>query len=77
MASVSSRMKVLIYGSHQYPEVSQRYEVVTVPKIWVNDRVYIDGTAPTRAMMEMTLIAMMKQAMDESIPPGKLQLERD
>jgi hypothetical protein len=77
MASMSSHMKVLTYGSHQYPEVSQRYEVVTVPKIWVNDRVYIDGTAPTRSMMEMTLIAMIKQALDESIPAGKLSLRSD
>ena len=74
MAASSSKLKVLIYGSHQFPEVSQRYEVVTVPKIWVNDKIYIDGAAPTRAMMELTFIAMIKQALDDSIPKGKFSL---
>ncbi|MDT8395691.1 MAG: thioredoxin family protein [bacterium] len=77
MASVSSRVKALVFGSQQYPELSQRYKVVTVPKIWVNDKVYIDGAAPTRAMMEMTLVEMMKQALDESVPKGKFRLPRD
>ena len=74
MAASSSKLKVLIYGSHQCREVSQRYEVVTVPKIWVNDKIYIDGAAPTRAMMELTFIAMMKQALDDSIPKGKFSV---
>lgn len=74
MATVSSKVKVLAYGSHQYPKVSQQFEVVTVPKIWVNDKVYIDGAAPTEEMMEMILVAMIKQALDDSIPPGKFRI---
>jgi hypothetical protein len=74
MAASSSKLQVLIYGSHQFPEVSRRYEVVTVPKIWVNDKIFIDGAAPTRAMMELTFIAMMKQALDDSIPRGKFSI---
>jgi hypothetical protein len=76
MASASDKLKVLIYGSHQFPKTSQRYEVVTVPKIWVNDKIYIDGAAPTRAMMEMTLIMMIEQAFDDSIPKGKFSLRK-
>jgi hypothetical protein len=49
--------------------------VVTLPKIWVNDRVYVDGAAPTRDMMALTLVGMIKQALDESIPPGKFMAE--
>lgn len=48
--------------------------MVTVPKIWVNDKIYIDGAAPSREMMAMTFVKMMEQALDESIPKGKLRL---
>jgi hypothetical protein len=65
-------MTVLIYGSHEYPELSQKFEVVTVPKIWVNDKIFIDGAAPTREMMAATFVKMIDQALDGSIPPGKL-----
>lgn len=67
-------MTVLIYGSHEFKELSQEFEVVTVPKIWVNDRIYIDGAAPTRKMMATTFVKMMEQALDDSIPKGKLRL---
>ncbi len=69
-------MTVLIYGSHEYPELSQKFEVVTVPKIWVNDKIFIDGAAPTREMMAATFVKMIEQALDDSIPPGKLQLRK-
>ena len=74
MASASDKLKVLIYGSHQFPKTSQRYEVVTVPKIWVNDKIYIDGAAPTRDMMALTLVKMIEQALDRSIPKGKFRI---
>ena len=67
-------MTVLIYGSHEYKELSQKFEVVTVPKIWINDRIYIDGAAPTRDMMATTFVKMMEQALDQSIPKGKFRL---
>lgn len=76
-AGLNDQLTVLIYGSHEYNELSQKFEVVTVPKIWVNDKIYIDGAAPTREMMAATLVKMIEQALDDSIPPGKLQLERD
>ena len=64
----------MIYGSHEYKLLSKEYEVVTVPKIWVNDKIYIDGAAPTRAMMALTFVRMIEQALDDSIPKGKLRL---
>jgi hypothetical protein len=67
-------VKPLIYASHQYPEESRAFGVVTVPKIWVNDKVFIDGAAPTREMMAFTLAAMISQALDDSIPRGKFRL---
>jgi hypothetical protein len=54
-------------------EMSQMFGVVTVPKIWVNDKIYIDGAAPSREMMAMTFVKMMEQALDPSIPKGKLR----
>ena len=70
-------MTVLIYGSHEYKELSQKFEVVTVPKIWINDRIYIDGAAPTRDMMATTFVKMMEQALDQSIPKGKFRISMD
>ena len=67
-------MTILIYGSHEYRLLSKEYEVVTVPKIWVNDRIYIDGAAPTREMMALTFVKMMEQALDGSIPRGKFRI---
>ncbi len=57
--------------------MSQKFEVVTVPKIWVNDKIYIDGAAPTRAMMAVTLVKMIEQALDPSISKGKLTIAKD
>lgn len=54
--------------------MSQQFEVVTVPKIWVNDRIYIDGAAPTRDMMATTFVKMIEQALDQSIPKGKFRI---
>ena len=57
--------------------MGRKYEVVTVPKIWVNDKIYIDGAAPTRDMMALTLVKMIEQALDPSIPKGKLRIEKN
>jgi hypothetical protein len=64
-------------GSHEYGELSQKFEVVTVPKTWVNDKIYIDGAAPTREMMAWTLVKMIEQALDESIPAGKFRMREN
>jgi hypothetical protein len=68
---------ILIYGSHDHKEMSQRFEVVTVPKIWVNDKIYINGAAPSWEMMAMTFVMMMEQALDESIAKGKFRTQMD
>jgi len=57
--------------------LGRKYEVVTVPKIWVNDKTYIDGAAPTRDMMAWTLMKMIEQSLDPSIPKGKFRLRED
>jgi hypothetical protein len=76
-AGVSERVTVLIYGSQEFMDLSRRFEVVTVPKIWINDRIYIDGAAPTREMMARTLVLMIEQALDTSIPPGRFLIWED
>jgi len=73
-ASRSAKITSLVFGSHQFPKESQAFGVVTVPKIWVNDKVFVDGTAPSREMMAMTLVGMIRQALDESVPPGKFRV---
>ena len=70
-------VKALDAGSHEYKLLSKEYEVVTVPKIWVNDKIFIDGAAPTREMMAATFVKMIEQALDKSVPQGKLRLGGD
>lgn len=65
-----------VIGSHDFAEMSRDFDVTVVPKIWVNDKIYIDGTAPTREMMEKALIMMILQALDENNPPGKLRMPK-
>lgn len=48
-----------------------------MPKIWVNDRIYIDGAAPTTEMMIRTFVLMIEQALDESIPKGKFRIREN
>ncbi len=74
MAYKSPRITTQIVGVHNFPEKSAEYQVTLVPKIWVNDRIYIDGAAPTPEMMEMALVLMIKQSLDPSIPKGKLRI---
>lgn len=62
-----------IIATDQFPEESREFQVVTVPKIWVNDRTYIDGAAPTWEMMAVTLVMMAEQALDDSIAPGRFR----
>ena len=74
-ASRSAKVTSLIFGSHQFPKESQSFGVVTVPKVWVNDKVFVDGTAPSREMMAMTLVGMIRQALDQSVPSGKFRVQ--
>ena len=61
-------------GTHEYPELGREHRVVTVPKIWINNRTHIDGAAPDAAMMERAMVLAIKQALDPSVPPGKLRM---
>ncbi|HDL53840.1 MAG TPA: hypothetical protein ENH32_07690 [Proteobacteria bacterium] len=38
-----------------------------MPKLWFNDRVFMDGSEPERFM-----VMAARQALDTSIPPGSL-----
>lgn len=70
-------MTVLVYGIYEYPELSRKFKVVTVPKTWVNDKIYIDGVAPTSEMMAAIMAQMIEQSLDDSIPRGRFKLKRD
>jgi hypothetical protein len=74
MAHKSPRITTQIVGVHDFPEKNTEYQVTLVPKIWVNDKIYIDGAAPTPEMMEMALVLMIKQSLDPDIPKGKLRI---
>jgi len=63
----------MIYDVYEYPELSRKFRVLSVPKTYVNDKTYFDGGAPNSNMMAWTLAMMIQQALDDSIPSGRFQ----
>lgn len=64
MARRSPRITTQIVGVKEYPGLTSSYKVTLLPKIWVNDIVYIDGAAREQAKVEKILLRMMEQALD-------------
>lgn len=60
-------MKAQVFETREYPKVGDQFRVFVVPKLWFNDRVWVDGSAPERLM-----VVAARQALDTSIPPGVL-----
>jgi hypothetical protein len=78
MARRSPRITTQIVSVKEFPELTSQYEVTLLPKLWVNDRIYMDGAAPDRQMMEKAMVLMMKQSFDPSIEKGsKLAWPKD
>jgi hypothetical protein len=52
----------------EFPKLRVNYEVSVVPKTWINDRVYTEGS-----LTEKTLVRAIRQALDPAGPEGQLQ----
>ena len=48
MAVASPRVSAECIEATEFPEMSQRYRVMAVPKIVINDRVEFEGALPER-----------------------------
>ena len=57
MAVASSRVRAECIEATEFPEMSQRYRVMAVPKIVINDRVEFEGALPEPQFLAAVLEA--------------------
>ena len=58
MAVASTRVTAECIEATQFPELSQRYRVMAVPKIVINDRVEFEGALPEPQFLSAVLKAV-------------------
>ena len=58
MAVASSRVRAECIEATEFPEMSQRYQVMAVPKIVINDRVQFEGALPESQFLAAVLQAV-------------------
>jgi predicted DsbA family dithiol-disulfide isomerase len=57
MAVASSRVRAECIEATEFPEIAQRYRVMAVPKIVINDRVEFEGALPEPQFLAAVLQA--------------------
>jgi len=62
MAVASSRVRAECIEATEFPEMAQRYQVMAVPKIVINDRVQIEGALPEPQFLAAVLQAVNGEA---------------
>ena len=62
MAIASPRVKAECIEATEFPELSQRYQVMAVPKIVINDRVQFEGALPEKEFLDAVLRAVNGKA---------------
>ena len=64
MSIASDRIRSECVEANEFPELSQRYQVMAVPKIIINDRVEFEGAIPERDFVNAVLqaVATTKEA---------------
>jgi hypothetical protein len=58
MSIASDRVRSECVEANEFPELSQRYQVMAVPKIVINDRVEFEGAIPERDFVNAVLQAV-------------------
>ena len=58
MAIASEKVRAECIEANQFPEISQRYQVMAVPKIVINDRVEFEGALPEPQFLAAVLQAV-------------------
>ena len=66
MSIASERVRSECVEATQFPELSQRYQVMAVPKIVINDRVGFEGALPERDFLGAVLQAVSGEERAES-----------
>ena len=62
MAIASPRITAQCIDANEFPELSQRYQVMAVPKIVINDAVEFEGALPERDFLAAVLRAVSTSA---------------
>jgi len=57
MAIASPRVTAQCIEANEFPELSQRYRVMAVPKVVINDKVEFEGAVPERDFLDAVLEA--------------------
>ena len=57
MAIASDKVRAECIEANEFPEISQRYRVMAVPKIVMNDRVQFEGALPEKEFLAAVLKA--------------------
>jgi alkyl hydroperoxide reductase subunit AhpF len=57
MAVASERVRATAIEATEFPELSQAYRVMAVPKVVINDRVQFEGALPEREFLDAVLRA--------------------
>ena len=58
MSIASERVRSECVEANEFPELSQRYQVMAVPKIVINDTVEFEGAIPERDFVNAVLQAV-------------------
>ena len=58
MAIASPRVTAQCIEANEFPELSQRYQVMAVPKIVINDALQFEGAIPERDFLGAVLRAV-------------------
>ncbi|PYM54994.1 MAG: hypothetical protein DMD77_21345 [Candidatus Rokuibacteriota bacterium] len=59
MAIASDRVRVECIEANEFPDISQRYHVMAVPKVVINDRVEFEGAYPEPEFLKAVLQAAL------------------
>ena len=62
MSIASPRVRSECVEATEFPELSQRYQVMAVPKIVINDKVDFEGAIPERDFLDAVLQAVQPEA---------------
>ena len=59
MAIASDRVRAECIEANEFPDISQRYRVMAVPKVVINDRVEFEGAYPEPEFLKAVLQAAL------------------
>ena len=70
MAIASPHITAQCIDANEFPELSQRYQVMAVPKIVINDAVEFEGALPERDFLAAVLQAVATPAAEPAGEPA-------